>query len=604
MTNDPGQPLVIKEWANAMGNSPNVGIGLIRNCNIDTELGAVSPQYAPAAISPTPSSTTFTAVAATDLCTLGGAFAALADNVAVQLTTTGSLPGGLSTGTNYFIIKKSATTFKLATCIKNVGKGNSTGFSESAINITDSGTGVHTITTVNVGNIGGIATIMEPDLFINSLPLRLTFYTDDNGRVWFYDPYHYGTLTSISTVPDQLLLLDGNSLSGPKGKGIGAFQTANINRRYIFTYRTLEMDVCDVRSIDYMCDPVGNSAWTTSWQSVTGQNDASQHTIVGQDNIMYFCNGKTIGSLQELPTKTFAPGDSSTYTFNQSALTLPQGEISFWLEELGVSLLVAGGSFNNIYPWDRSSPSFDLPIKCAETGVYRLKNINNTIYILNGIRGNIYKTQGAIVGFAARLPEYAVGNGGARAADGSVSPVQWGGEGAKNGNLLFGVSTPNNTANQGVWMLYPDGRLVLDNQPSTGAAIVTAIDERRSEFYTFAYSGGVDLVGSTRYGSYGAVVQSALYPVGSKTSKANFSQLELQLAQPCTTAGYNIRVSYRTGISGSFTTLATFTTDGTTFSFTSDIGITDIENIQIQIELSGSGNNGDALLLFEVRLYP
>lgn len=586
------KPIIIKDWQKGMAASPNQGMGLVRNASVDAATGALTPNYAPAKISPVASSTTVTFDPATDLGTLVGAFAALATNVAVTFTSTGTLPAPLVAGTNYFLIMKSASTFKLATCIKNCGGGTGTGFSEVDIDITTAGTGTHTMATVDVGPIGAECDINLPDNFVtqpaaSNLPARQSFYIDTNGRVWFYAPQNY---------PGQLLLLDGNSLSGPKGQGICAFQTANINRRYLFTYRTLFMDVCDIRSMTYLCDPVGNSAWTTAWQGVTGQNYNSQYTMVGDDNIMYFCNGSQVGSLQEIPGSTFAPGTPATYTFNSSALTLPQGEMAVWLEQLGINLLVAGGTNNKIYPWDRSSPSFGLPIYCAEQGVFRLKNINNTVYIMNGIRGNIYKTQGAIVVFAGKIPEYASGSGNPN--------VQWGGVGEKSGNLLVGVYCPNNTANSGTWQLTPDGHMTIDNQPSTGAAVVSAMSGFGDEFYTFGYSGGVDLIGTTRYGSFGTVAQSALYEAGDKTHKSTYSQLEVQLNQPTSGSSSQIRVSYRTKLSGSFTVLATFTTDATSTSFKSDVGLTDIENIQVQVELTGTGNNDEALELLEVRLYP
>lgn len=588
MANPP--PLIIKEWNSGIGDSPNVGIGLLRNASIDAESGALVPAYLPAKVSPVSSSSTFTADAASDLCTLTGSFAALASAVAVTLSSTGTLPAGLSPGTNYFIIKKSASTYKLATCIKNCGDlHGTTGFSEVDIDITDSGTGVHTMSTVDVGPIGAQTVVMQSDLFIGFTvtPNVLTFFIDTNGRVWFYDPYDY---------PNQLMLLDGNSLSGPKGLGIGSFQTSSVNHRYIFTFRSLFMDVCDVSSIIKMADPVGGSAWTTAWQAATGINNGSQHMIVGDDNIMYFCNGTTVGSIQEVPGSVFAPGSSGTYTYNQAALTLPTGEVAYWLEQLGIDLLVGGGSYNNIYPWDRTSVSFDLPIKCAEKGIFRMKNINNTVFIMSGTKGNIYKTQGAIVQPVRQIPTYVAGTGNPN--------ILWGGVGEKNGNLIFGVNALNNSANSGTYMLFPDGRLTIDSQPSSGAGVTTAFGSFGEEFYLQGYNGGVDLISTGRYTGFGAVFQSQLYDVASKIGKRAFSRLEAQITQPTSGSSSVIRISYRRGLSGSFTVLATFTTDGSTTGFTQDIGLTDIENIQIQVEMTGAGNNTDSLQLFQVRLYP
>lgn len=87
-------------------------------------------------------SDTFTADASTDVCTWTST-ANIPSNILtgtrVRLTTTTTLPGGLATATDYYVIKVSDTTFKLATTYANAVAG-------TAINITDAGTGTHTVT--------------------------------------------------------------------------------------------------------------------------------------------------------------------------------------------------------------------------------------------------------------------------------------------------------------------------------------------------------------------------------------------------------------------------------------------------------------------------
>lgn len=56
----------------------------------------------------------------------------------IQLTTTGTLPAPLQTGTDYYIIRIDATTIKIATSITNA-------FSDTNVDITTAGTGVQTI---------------------------------------------------------------------------------------------------------------------------------------------------------------------------------------------------------------------------------------------------------------------------------------------------------------------------------------------------------------------------------------------------------------------------------------------------------------------------
>jgi hypothetical protein len=82
---------------------------------------------------------TFTADASTDICT--HAFYQLKNYTCVRLTTSGTLPAGLATATDYFVIYLSNTTCRLATSYANAVAG-------TYINITDAGTGTHNITTL------------------------------------------------------------------------------------------------------------------------------------------------------------------------------------------------------------------------------------------------------------------------------------------------------------------------------------------------------------------------------------------------------------------------------------------------------------------------
>ena len=87
-------------------------------------------------------SDTFTANAGTDLCTYSSTAnypSNILTGTRVRLTTTTTLPGGLATGTDYYVIKVSDSTFQLATSRANAISG-------TQIDITDAGTGTHTIT--------------------------------------------------------------------------------------------------------------------------------------------------------------------------------------------------------------------------------------------------------------------------------------------------------------------------------------------------------------------------------------------------------------------------------------------------------------------------
>lgn len=84
---------------------------------------------------------TFTADASTDIITMTST-ANIPSNILtgtrVRLTTTTTLPAGLALATDYYVIKVTDSTFKLATSYANAIAG-------TAINITDAGTGTHTM---------------------------------------------------------------------------------------------------------------------------------------------------------------------------------------------------------------------------------------------------------------------------------------------------------------------------------------------------------------------------------------------------------------------------------------------------------------------------
>lgn len=82
---------------------------------------------------------TFTASASADTVTLAAGARTPAAGDAVILSTTGTLPAGLSPATVYYAIASATGVIKLATTPANAAAG-------TAINITDAGTGTHTLT--------------------------------------------------------------------------------------------------------------------------------------------------------------------------------------------------------------------------------------------------------------------------------------------------------------------------------------------------------------------------------------------------------------------------------------------------------------------------
>lgn len=556
-----GEPLIRwNKWADGMARSPHVGNGLIQCAEIDTFEGAVRAGKKPQTAFHTNTTDTFTADAATDICTTSTSLPNT--GTAVYLTTTGTLPAGLSTSTVYFIIKVTSTTFKLATTIANAN-------ASTAINITDAGTGTHTFQTVDPATINHYVT--DPRTSVK-------FAIDSNGRVW------YKNGNTFKLLYNSALDTGSGALTNAAGQGLAIFRTSDGNATYLFAFRNAVIDVVNVFGTSQQEAP----SWTNSWKSMNSGAGSGNphHAINGQDNIIYFCDDRYVGSIAEKAGSVFDPATAGTYTYNNQALDLPLGSQTQWLEQLGINLLIAVNNDSYIYPWDRSSDSYGLPIPVGEYGVYRMKNIGNIVYIMAGTWGNIYWTQGTYVRPFVSLPQYATYNSTSPASN----PVSWGGVDSARGTLLVGVGALSGKS--GVWRITADGKMTVDNFPSTGQAKVTAISAL-NDFYEMGYSGGADTMDTSRYSSLGSIIlQSPLYRIGNFTQKATISQIEYQIASP---VSGSIRIGYRTNETDSFTNIPSESGSTTTFALTTaassgnvDCGLTNLENIQLQAEIAGN----------------
>lgn len=571
------QPLIIKNWPDGMAASPHAGLGLLKNVEIDTFSGAVRVGKKPLSLTPPTFSATFTANPANDTCTVTGGTSQSVPNTgtAVYVSNSGgALPTGLSANTVYFVIKIDSSNFKLATTLANAN-------ASTAIDITGAGSGTQSVNNVAMGTVRH---------FVQDPRTSQKFLIDSNGRVWFSNS---GSVYKL--VVNASLDTGTGTLTNAAGNGLAIFRTSDGSATYLFAYRNASIDVINVFGTSNIETPV----WTNAWKSMnSGAGSGNSHySIVGQDNIIYFTDDRYVGSIQEKAGSVFDPANAATYTYNNQALTLPLGSLTYWLEQLGVNLLISVSNDSYIYPWDRSSISYGLPIPIGEYGGNKMKNIGNVIYILAGTRGNVYWTQGTYIRLFTTIPLYATYNSTTPASN----PVTWGGIASCLGKLLVGVSALSGQS--GVYMIDSNAKLTLDNYPSSGQATVTALFAA-NEFYDMGYAGGADTMDTTRYSNFEAVIQSGLYRIGKKTEKTKQSQIEIQLANPVN--GGAIRCKWRGNTNGTWndimdetnTTATTFSLDSTNTSYQVDCGIIDIENIQFQIEMSG------ALEVLEVRLNP
>lgn len=581
------QPLIINNWIKGVSD-PNIGFSKLSNIQVDENMGSACPSYETIRLDYASDTIDFTADASTDICTASSAVSFIEDNVAVMLTTSGTLPAGLSTGTQYFINEQSSTTFKLTASVGG-----------SPINITDAGTGVHNVLVTAVGDIKHGVEVPDKDLVI---------VLDNNGRVWVDQGITFTKTTS------RFHLLNGNTLTSASGNGLAVFTNSDSSGLFLFVYRNRMIDVFDITTQAKRYDPVGTSSITNGWATMntaSGVNN-SHYSIVGEDNIIYFCDDRFVGSIQEIPGQVFDPATSGTYNFNNQALDLIQNEKAEWIEELNGNLLIAGKTFDNIYPWNRRDDSFSDILKVGENGVFRLKNINDVVFILAGRSGMVRATQGVAVYDVYRFPDYLVQSSNSRY-------MTWGGVGIRNGELAFGVKFVSSDSSSGIFILKKTSEgysaindmQLSDSVNSIQNFITSSLNTlRNSDVYRFGGDSGYyvfyDAVSATRRASGTnavPIIETELYYLAIGRQKGVYSSLEIELDR--LPASGSIVVSARNSIYDTYIEIASFTlTNADTLYVNDELGLTDIVNKQFKIEVLGAGTDEGTVSLKELRLYP
>lgn len=584
--------LLINKFGTGYGESSLTGFGDIRNADVYSNPGAVQINNKLQLSSQAPVTITFTADPATDLITFPSAHG-LSQGAAITVSSTGTLPAPLVAGTIYYVLVFSPTTIKLASSLANA-------FLSLSIDITTAGTGTHTLTTVNMGRIRH---------FTDNPATNFVYCVDDNGRVWYVGDF--GRLWA---------LIDGNVRTNANGNGIVVF------KNYLLVFRNNRIDTYGGPLGAGLTDLIANRVWTNNWQTTTNTS-GSHHAIWALDDIAYFCNTRTVASIMEA-TPPFSPDTGGSFTYTPGALTLPSSYSSFRLEELGTNLMVAANTgvnnFNTtIFPWDRVSSSYDLPMKLPfQMDIFL--TYNNVLYLVSTKMLRIYTTNGSYISELKRLPPSAF------TFDSSGNAVV-NGIGMYQGRINFTLSGRNNYAglfslNLQAGQYNSQGALIFDNITSTGSTATTMqvlgffVPKEFGNLYvawfnTATGTGGIDslfgLSGSyVKYDNFETLIESPLIKVGNTLTKTNYCQIEIVLASPLV-GGQAIRLSYRPNATVGYTSIGTFDTTNvftnskssinTEFSFNDNIDIRGIEYLQVKCELDGGGNDTPQLLELRFR---
>lgn len=319
-------------------------------------------------------------------------------------------------------------------------------------------------------------------------------------------------------------------------------------------------------NIDYW----NGSTWSTGWKT-TLDAGVKHQLYVATNNQLYITNGNSIARIFAPTPSSFDPTSAPTYDFNIAILDLPVTETALSLAEVGggntpQSTLLIGGAGNAIYPWDKISSSFSLPIYVADGYIAKMISVNQNAFIFpgnTGGRGRIYITNGSQADLYFKLPDFIYGV--------NDPYFEWGGVAFHRNNLLFSVYADNN-AGSGIllknWIFalnlgthtnpygvsVPEKCLRVISTMTAGSAfdnyatvIIPFINPNTAGF---SYLAGQRGTGSTNLISYSATtagvgggsVFTDFIPVGTFVTKKTFTQVEYKL-RTALAAGENIVIS-------------------------------------------------------------
>lgn len=418
-----------------------------------------------------------------------------------------------------------------------------------------------------------------------------------------------GVVYSSTDSGDTWATLGGHG-SGGTGQGLAIWKD------YLFAPRATAMD---------LYGPLSSSpAWRNSWAGLTMDTDSLWHPMIvsSNDNKLYGGAGKFVFSIDEVTAQTFLWSNAATYTVTAQALDLPPNYRIKCLEEQGNNLMIGTWMGTNVYdfkiadifPWDRSSPSFGLPIKLNENGVHAMLNISGLLYVVAGIEGKLYLSNGVTATEIAQIPSSI-----ANLEGGLYLEPMPGAIASYKGRLFFGLSVggTSNIGGMGVWSLRrtATGNILtiehtisenvdgLSEVVKIGALLGITRDTLLVSFRNASTYGIDKTTNNLRYTSYRAYFESAFYTVGTPLVKRQFSQGEFLLAKKLA-SGEGIKVKFRTDLNASFVTLGTFdfATLGAVLSHQFIADIPESEMVQVRVELTtGSSNSSPQFKLLVLR---
>lgn len=411
------------------------------------------------------------------------------------------------------------------------------------------------------------------------------------GRVWALGDT--GKLYKSTDSGASWTHISGNT-SGGVGQGLAVWNN------YVFTFRATAIDLYDI----------GASAWRNSWKTDLPSDSLWHPAYVSKnDGNLYIGAGRYVSSVEEIGT--FDYNNAGTYTWTPQALDLPENYRIKCLAELGNNLEIGtwmGSSITDymvadLFPWDRSSPSFGEPLQFHENGINQMIGENNTLYIQAGTTGKYFVSNGVQKNQIAQIPYSIADLESGLNIECFPGAMVWNKERIYSGLSAF--SGNSGLPCMGVWSINPNSTsntLVMENTISSGAdgtstvvrigSILNITPHNVLVGWLDGSTYGIDKTDSNHYGSYLGYVVSPFYNVGTPLLKRQFTQGEFELAKPLI-SGEGVKVSYRTNLSASFTLIGTydFSTLAGVISHNFIPDIPDCEFVQIKVALTSSGTS-------------
>ena len=334
---------------------------------------------------------------------------------------------------------------------------------------------------------------------------------------------------------------------------------------------------------------------------------------VGQDDVLYIGAGRYVYSIEEKDSQTLDMSDSVTYTVNGSGsavLDLPQDSKITCIGALDKYLMIGAearslsgtASQAIMYPWDRVSSSFNLPIRIAEKSIHQMVNLANSLYFTAGERGNLYTTNLSQASLVAQLP-----------IDFGDTSVQLsfypGAIFANNNKLYIGVTSTGMQDIAGIYK-YSGGawqyKSISTGQKSN-VGIYAMFGGASNNLYAWEdFNGtntyGVDYELDNYFTSYTPCAHTDLRYVGTSNQNKTYSVLEIQLGRPLQ-SGEKIRISWRKDRVSAFTEICEldFATVGAESAHRTKASISNANQVQLQIEITATSTTTPEIR--EIALY-